>query len=256
MQRRPIFAANWKMNKTTSDTHEFCSQLSQYTIDHNLADIAIVPPFTAIAAARQNLPTPIQIGAQNVSPHLSGAYTGEISVPMLTELGCGLVIVGHSERRAIFHETDDEIAAKLDRVLASGLSAILCIGEQLSDRENGHTETVVLNQLNGALKPNLALLSDSWQRLTIAYEPVWAIGTGKVATVDQAQTAHHFVRNTLESLLGNSAANGIRIQYGGSVKPDNISALMVQPDIDGALVGGASLDAKSFYEIIKNGVTR
>jgi len=256
MSRRPIFAANWKMNKTTSEAKTYCAQFGNHVIDPTIADVVICPPFPSLHAVRLALPTAIGVGAQTVANQLSGAYTGEIAIGMIADAGCTHVIVGHSERRALYHETPALLAEKLERVINEGLTAIFCVGETLSDRENGQTQAVLLTQLQGSLKPILAVLSDRWQQLVVAYEPVWAIGTGKVATVDQAQEAHDFIRSTLKGLLGPIAAKGIRIQYGGSVKPDNVKELMAQPDIDGALVGGASLDPESFYEIIKNGVTQ
>ncbi len=256
MPRRPIFAANWKMNKTAREAKLYCAEFSALGIDPSIADVVICPPFTALDSVRTSLPQTIGVGAQNSSNHLSGAFTGEISIGMVAETGCSHVIVGHSERRALFNESPALLSEKLDRVIECGLHAIFCVGETLADREANLTQQVLLSQLQGSLKPILSELSTRWTQLTIAYEPVWAIGTGKVATVDQAQDAHHFIRSTLSGLLGPQAGKGIRIQYGGSVKPDNVKELMAQPDIDGALVGGASLDPRSFYEIIKNGASQ
>jgi triosephosphate isomerase len=255
MTRRPIFAANWKMNKSVQDTLAYCTEFSAHKIDPAIADVVIIPPFTAIATARQSLPASISVGAQNVSNQLSGAFTGEVSVSMLAGIGCNVVVIGHSERRAIFNETPAMLSQKLERVLDAGLTAIFCIGETLAERDANQTESILSIQLQTAFKPILHLLSDKWTQLVIAYEPVWAIGTGKVASADQAQATHQFIRSTLNTLLGPTAAAHIRIQYGGSVKPDNVAELMRKPDIDGALVGGASLAPESFYEIIKKGVT-
>lgn len=256
MARTPIFAANWKMNKTTREAKSYCMDLLSTYTSSVAAEIVICPPYLALEAVRTALPKTIGVGAQNTSNHLSGAYTGEVSIGMISDAGCSHVIVGHSERRSLFNETPTTLSEKLSRVIEVDLHAIFCVGETLADRESGQTQAVLLGQLQGSLKPILAELSTRSTQLTIAYEPVWAIGTGKVATVDQAQEAHHFIRSTLSGLLGPQAAAGIRIQYGGSVKPDNIKELMSQPDIDGALVGGASLDPRSFYEIIKNGVSQ
>lgn len=258
MTRRPIFAANWKMNKTAREATLYCTEFSGLGLGlgSSNADIVICPPYTALDAVRSSLHSAIGVGAQNCSNQLSGAFTGEISIGMLSDAGCTHVIIGHSERRAVFNESPSLLSEKLDRAIECGLHVIFCVGETLADRQANHTQQVLLSQLQGSLKPILSELSTRWTQITIAYEPVWAIGTGKVATVDQAQEAHRFIRSTLSGLLGPQAAKGIRIQYGGSVKPDNIKELMAQPDIDGALVGGASLDPRSFYEIIKNGASQ
>ncbi|NDC83466.1 triose-phosphate isomerase [bacterium] len=254
MTRTPIFAANWKMNKSISETAEFCQAFSEHIIDPRSADVVIIPPFTNISMTRSLLRPTIGVGAQTVSHYLSGAYTGEVSVEMVASAGCSHVIIGHSERRSLFNETASLLTEKLQRVIAAQLTAIFCVGETLADRESNLTESVLLDQLHSSLKPLATQLVDAPNQLVIAYEPVWAIGTGKVATIDQAQAAHYFIRKTVANILGSEAADTIRIQYGGSVKPDNIAQLMTQPDIDGALVGGASLDPESFYEIIKNGI--
>ncbi|NBV41162.1 triose-phosphate isomerase [bacterium] len=252
--RKPVFAANWKMNKTIHDAESYCDSLLKLKPDTTVADIVVAPPFTAVNAVATRLKgSGIQTAAQNVSTELSGAFTGEIGLPMLTEAGCSVVIVGHSERRTLFGESPGVISSKLERVISGGLTAIFCIGETLSEREQGTTDNVLKHQLEMSLKPLQALLSDRDRQLIVAYEPVWAIGTGKVATPEQAQLAHHQIRVILGNLLGTDAAKRIRIQYGGSVKPDNTAILMSQPDIDGALVGGASLAPDSFFDIVRIG---
>ncbi len=255
MNRKPIFAANWKLNKSIAETHSYFETIARHSVNPNHADVMIAPPYTHLPAAIASSPTWAAIGAQNVSAELSGAFTGEVSIQVLAELGCQYVIVGHSERRALFGETDALLSDKVRRVIQAGLTAIFCVGETLEEREAGATTAVISTQIKGALKPLAHLIEGHIDQLVVAYEPVWAIGTGKVATPDQAQQVHHAIRAELASHLGLDASRMIRIQYGGSVKPDNIVDLMKQPDIDGALVGGASLSPDSFYEIIKNGVS-
>ncbi len=259
MSRKPIFAANWKMNKGASETEDFIKSFLSKTQGLNLhADIVIAPPFLSLPKLADLLhhsnpgknAHSIQIAAQNCSQFDSGAYTGEISVLMLREFFVHYVIIGHSERRSIFGETDAMINAKIKKARQANLKPIFCIGETLAEREAGQLEFVLRTQVTEGLKEvSEKDLSD----IIIAYEPVWAIGTGVTATSDQAQEAHAFVRSLISDLYGSEAAAKIRIQYGGSVKPDNAAELMACPDIDGALIGGASLDPQSFLEIIKNG---
>jgi triosephosphate isomerase len=259
MSRKPIFAANWKMNKGASETEDFIKSFLSKTQGLNLhADIVIAPPFLSLPKLADLLhhsnpgknAHSIQIAAQNCSQFDSGAYTGEISVLMLREFFVHYVIIGHSERRSIFGETDAMINAKIKKARQANLKPIFCIGETLAEREAGQLEFVLRTQVTEGLKEvSEKDLSD----IIIAYEPVWAIGTGVTATSEQAQEAHAFVRSLIADLYGSESASKIRIQYGGSVKPDNAAELMACPDIDGALIGGASLDPQSFLEIIKNG---
>jgi triosephosphate isomerase (TIM) len=259
MNRKPIFAANWKMNKGASETEDFLkSFLSKLQGQDFPCEIVIAPPFVSLAKladllhnanAGQNAHA-IQIAAQNCSQFDAGAYTGEVSVLMLREFFVHYVIIGHSERRAIFGETDAVINAKIKKAREANLKPIFCIGETLAEREGGMLQTVLRTQVTDGLKgvPEKDMLET-----VIAYEPVWAIGTGVTATSAQAQDAHAFVRSILADLYGTDVAAKIRIQYGGSVKPNNSAELMACPDIDGALIGGAALEPQSFLEIIRNG---
>ena len=259
MNRKPIFAANWKMNKGASETEDFVkSFLSKLQGQDIPCDIVIAPPFISLpkladllhnANAGQNAHA-IQIAAQNCSEHDSGAYTGEISVMMLREFYVHYVILGHSERRSIYGETDQVINAKMKKARETNLKPIFCIGETLQEREAGKLESVLRTQVTEGLK---GLTDKDMAETVIAYEPVWAIGTGVTATTDQAQEAHAFVRSLIEELYGKDIASKIRIQYGGSVKPGNAAELMACPDIDGALIGGAALEPQSFLEVIQNG---
>jgi triosephosphate isomerase len=259
MTRKPIFAANWKMNKGASETEDFIKSFLSKIQGLNLAcEIVIAPPFVSLpkladllhtATAVQNAHA-IQIGAQNCSEYDSGAYTGEVSVLMLREFFVHYVILGHSERRAIFGETDATINAKIKKAREANLKPIFCIGETLTEREAGNLETVLRTQIIGGL---LGVSEKDLAETVIAYEPVWAIGTGVTASSQQAQDAHAFVRSVIAELYGADAAAKIRIQYGGSVKPGNAAELMACPDIDGALIGGAALEPQSFFEIIRNG---
>jgi len=215
------------------------------------AEVIIAPPFTHLSAISEEIKgTPIQLAAQNMHAKDSGAYTGEISAPMLQKLGCRFVIIGHSERRQYFGETDASVNEKTAAALAGKLTPIVCVGETLEEREEGRTLKVIAMQLSGALK---GLTAEGWKDIIVAYEPVWAIGTGKAASSDQAQEVHRFIRSELERSLGKDIAEKTRILYGGSVKPDSICGLMDQPDIDGALVGGASLKADDFVKLVNFG---
>ncbi len=244
MARRKFVCGNWKMFKTASEADQLVRDLRS-RLSSGQVQVAVAPPFTALAAARAALTgSPIQLFAQNCHWEKQGAFTGEISAPMLKELGCDGVILGHSERRQLFFETDEMVGRKVRAALEAGLHPIVCCGETLQEREGNKTWEVVSRQLRGALDASTA------QQVTIAYEPVWAIGTGKVATTAQAQEVHAQIRGLLRELGGAAAADSVRVQYGGSVKPDNAAELLAQPDIDGALVGGASLKADDFARII------
>jgi len=259
MNRKPIFAANWKMNKGPSETEDFIkSFLSKTQGQIYPCEIVIAPPFVSLAkltgllhnaTAVQNAHA-IQIAAQNCSQYDSGAYTGEVSVVMLREFFVHYVILGHSERRAIYGETDEIINAKIKKAREANLKPIFCIGETLAEREAGNLESVLSTQITQGLKD---VSEKDLAEIVIAYEPVWAIGTGVTATSEQAQEAHAFVRSVIAGLYGAEAAAKIRIQYGGSVKPGNAAELMASPDIDGALIGGAALEPQSFLDIIRNG---
>jgi len=248
--RRPIIAGNWKMYKTPSQARELAAGVAAGLKPERAAECEVVlcPPAVDLAAVAEVLRgTPVRLGAQNLYPQDEGAFTGEVSAPMLKELGVSSVIVGHSERRQYFAETDEFVNLKVKSALKHGLQPILCVGESLAEREAGTTEDRIKTQLAGGLAD---LTPVDFASLVLAYEPIWAIGTGRTATPEQAQAVHRFIRAWLAGQFGAAAAEAMRIQYGGSVKPDNIRSLMDQPDIDGALVGGASLKADSFLAIV------
>jgi triosephosphate isomerase len=247
--RKKIIAANWKMNMTQAESAEFVRSLLLDIGDIREVDVVIIPPFTAIAKVTESLGTAqdIKVGAQNMHWERSGAFTGEISAALLRDLFVRYVVLGHSERRMLFGETDEIVNRKVHAAHEATLRPIMCIGETLEQRDAGRVEKVLSKQLRGSLA---GLGPKELQETTIAYEPVWAIGTGRNATPEQAQEAHAFIREILGELSDATTADKIRIQYGGSVKPSNARQLMSQPDIDGALVGGASLEARSFAEII------
>ena len=246
--RRPIFAANWKMQKSIAEAIAFVDAFVSRVGDLSSVDAVIAPPYTALEALSKALAgSGVQLAAQNVHPEEEGAFTGEIAPGMLAEIGCAYAIVGHSERRAIFGEDDEFVARKAEALLRHGIRAIVCVGETLDQREAGRTFEVVGTQLTGSLA---RVANEGAERVVIAYEPVWAIGTGKTATPESAQEVHAFIREHLSKRFG-EAASQIRIQYGGSVKPDNIYDLMAQPEIDGALIGGASLEPESFARIVR-----
>lgn len=250
MSRKPIIAANWKMNIGPAEGLNFVKSFLPLIEDvKGACDIVIVPPFVTIPAVSEalNSSTSVGLGAQNVSQYNNGAYTGEISTLMLKELFVGYVVLGHSERRQLFGETDEIINLKLKKALADNLKPLFCIGETLEERDGGKLEEVLERQV---VKGMDGLTNEEAMTTVIAYEPVWAIGTGRTATAGQAQEAHAFVRGVLAKKFGQETADKIRIQYGGSVKPENTAELMAQPDIDGALVGGASLDPSSFARIV------
>ncbi len=245
--RAPLMVGNWKMHKTAAEAVSLVEGLKPHVAPLKDTEVVVCPPFTALGAvARALAGSSIGLGAQNVFWEKEGAYTGEVSAPMLAELGCAYVIVGHSERRHHFAETDEMVQRKARAAVTAGLRPIVCIGESLREREAGSTLDVLDAQVKGSLR---GLSGDSG--IVVAYEPVWAIGTGRTASPAQAQEAHAFIRKLLEGLLSPAAAAATRILYGGSVKPDNVRDLMAQPDVDGALVGGASLDANSFGKIVR-----
>lgn len=246
--RIPVLAGNWKMHKTAAETSSFFQAFAPMVAAVSHAEVVICPPFVDLAAAVEGTRgTKIGIGAQDVFWLKEGAYTGEVSAPMLAAAGCRWVIVGHSERRQYFGETDETVFKKTVAALDAGLTPIVCVGERLEEREAGATETVCAAQFVGGIS---GLTPEQFAGVVIAYEPVWAIGTGKTATPEIASDAHRFLRGEIRRTFGAEAAGACRILYGGSVKPDNVQGLMAQPDIDGALVGGASLDPASFAAIV------
>lgn len=248
--RKKIVAANWKMNMTQAESAAFMGTFLRELGESSEVEAVIVPPFTALAKVSEALGVSqnVKLGAQNMSAEKSGAFTGEISAAMLRELFVRYVVLGHSERRQLFGETDEVVNRKVRAAHEASLRPIVCVGETLEQREAGDVEKVLGTQLRGSLADvGVKELSET----VVAYEPVWAIGTGKTASADQAQEAHAFIRKTLGEISDETTAGKIRIQYGGSVKPDNARTLMSQPDIDGALVGGASLDPRSFAQIVQ-----
>ena len=249
--RKKIVAANWKMNMTLAEARRFVESFLLDAADIRDVEIVIVPPFTALAevmALLEKSGQSIKVGAQNMHWGRNGAFTGEISAALLRDLFVHYVILGHSERRRLFGETDEIVNKKVRAAHDATLRPIVCIGETLEQRDKGNVEKILAIQLRGSLK---GLTEKELQETVIAYEPVWAIGTGRNATPEQAQEAHAFIRHTLREISDDTTADRIRIQYGGSVKPENARELMGQPDIDGALVGGASLDPRSFAQIVK-----
>jgi len=248
--RNPIIGGNWKMNKgTPSEAIEMLEELIPLVKKIGSVDIVIVPPFTVLFSAIQTVKnTNIMVGAQNMYYEEKGAFTGEVSPVFLKKLGCKYVILGHSERRDIFNESDDLINKKLKKALKAGLNPIVCIGEHLEERETGRAKDVIENQFKLTFKD---LKSEELNRVIIAYEPIWAIGTGKTATPEQAEEIHIFIRELIASIYGKNTAETVRIQYGGSIKPTNAKEIFKKENIDGGLVGGASLQSKSLHEIIK-----
>lgn len=249
--RKKVIAGNWKMNNDLSESQNLITKLTSglSTLQFN-CDVIVCPPFTSLSEANTLLKgTKVKLGAQNMYFEENGAFTGEISASMLKSVGCEYVILGHSERRTIFNESDELINMKVKKALQSGLTPIFCVGETLEEREKNITNDVIERQVVNGLKD---LSNDELSKIILAYEPVWAIGTGKTATPAQAQEVHEFIRNLISKSFSSAAAENLVIQYGGSVKPDNASELLSQRDIDGALVGGACLKADSFIEIIKS----
>lgn len=252
MQKK-IIAANWKMNMTVAESETFLETFLREIGDEKGVDVIIVPPFTALAKVGERLTNShhVKLGAQNMHWEKSGAFTGEISAGMLRDLFVRYVVIGHSERRTLFGETDEIVNKKVLAAHQATLKPILCVGETLAQRDAGEVETVLETQLKAGLA---GLTAKEISETVIAYEPVWAIGTGRTATPEQAQDAHAFIRKVIVGLSDTTIAERVRIQYGGSVKPENAKTLLSQPDIDGALVGGASLEPRGFVEIVKAGL--
>ncbi len=246
--RTPLIAGNWKMNKTPSEARALLADLVPRVSGAAGVEVAVAPPFPALGAAGAALAgSPVRLAAQNVHWEPAGAFTGEVSAAMLADLGVAYVIVGHSERRQMFGDTDASVARRAAAALSAGLTPIVCVGESLAEREAGRALAVVGEQVRGSVGP---LGQGDAGRIVLAYEPVWAIGTGRTATSAQAQEVHAHIRSVLEALTGPDRAADVRILYGGSVKPDNVASLMAEPDVDGALVGGASLDAETFASVV------
>ena len=247
--RKPIIAGNWKLNKTPHESILLVDELKRALVDVAGVDVVVCPPFVDLTDVSDSLVDhDIALGAQNVFWEDAGAFTGEISAPMLKALNVAYVIIGHSERRQYFHETNETVNKRLRAALKHGLTPIVCVGENLAQRESNKTFDVIKDHCEGSLS---GLSAEEMKGMVLAYEPVWAIGTGKTATPEQAQEVHVFIRQLLEKMFDPGLAGSMRIQYGGSVTPDNIALLMAQEDIDGALVGGASLKAVSFAAIVK-----
>jgi len=246
--RRPVIAGNWKMFKTQGETRAFFEALKPLVAESRHCDIVIAPPFTALSAAAEGAQgSAITVAAQDVHWEPQGAFTGAISTKMLVDAGCRGVIIGHSERRQYFGETDETVQKKTKAALEAGLQPIVCVGETLGEREGNLTHAVLKRQFEGGLG---ALTGAEFSRILVAYEPVWAIGTGRTATPEMAADAHKYLRQLAAEQFTPDRASALRILYGGSVKPDNVKGLMAQVEIDGALVGGASLDAQSFAAIV------
>jgi len=251
MARKILIAGNWKMNKTATEAADLAKQIITAVGNQSDIDVLMCPPFTSIAAVSELVGnSTVRVGAQNMSDKASGAYTGEISAAMLRDLRVSYVILGHSERRSYYGETDEFINRKVLACLENNLKPVLCVGETLEEREAGKVESVIKTQLVGGLKDVPVAKAET---IVIAYEPVWAIGTGKTATPDQAQDVHAFIRAQLVELFG-TVGNSIRILYGGSMKPANADELLAKPDIDGGLIGGAALVAKDFLSLVESGV--
>jgi triosephosphate isomerase (TIM) len=251
-ERKLIIAGNWKMNKTVAESLDLVRGLKLELASVKEVDIVVCPPYTALSeVSKAVLDSNIRLGAQNMSEQNFGAYTGEIAAGMLKEFSVRYVILGHSERRQYQKESDALISKKALAVHAASLKPIVCVGETLTEREAGRMEVVLETQVRGSLA---GLTKEQMAETVVAYEPVWAIGTGKTATTEQAQQAHAFIRGVLSKMFDDAVARRVRIQYGGSVKPSNARELMGQPDVDGALVGGAALEVRSFADIIKSSI--
>jgi triosephosphate isomerase len=252
-ERKLIIAGNWKMNKTVAEALDLVNGLKRELANVKDVDIVVCPPFTALCEVSKAILSTknLALGAQNMSESNVGAFTGEIASVMLKEFSVRYVILGHSERRAYQHESDELISRKARAAHAASLKPIVCVGETLTEREAGRTEKVLETQVTGSLA---GLAKEQMVETVVAYEPVWAIGTGKTATAQQAQEAHAFIRGQLVKMFDEAVARRVRIQYGGSVKPANARELMSLPDVDGALVGGASLEVRSFADIVKNSI--
>ncbi|MFO1498895.1 MAG: triose-phosphate isomerase [Verrucomicrobiota bacterium] len=251
-QRKLIIAGNWKMNKTVAEALDLVQGLKRELAAVKEVDVVVCPPFTALeSVSKAILDSNLRLGAQNMSEHTGGAYTGETAASMLKEFSVRYVILGHSERRQYQKESDALIARKALAAHAASIRPIVCVGETLEERESGRTEKIIGTQLEGSLA---GITKEQMQETIVAYEPVWAIGTGRNATPEQAQQVHAFIRQTLVSLFDETVAKRVRVQYGGSVKAANARELMSQADVDGALVGGASLEVRSFSDIVKNSI--
>jgi triosephosphate isomerase len=247
-KRRPIIAGNWKMNKTKAEARDLASKLAPLVSEVKDREIVLAPTFTSLQTVGEAIKgTNMVLAAQNMHWEDKGAFTGEISAEMLLDLGCKYVIIGHSERRQYFGETNETVNKKVKQALIKGLLPIMCVGETLAEREAGSLNEVISRQVAGGLKD---IGAEDMKKVVIAYEPVWAIGTGKTATPEQANEVHSLIRQKVRELYSAEISEGLRIQYGGSVTPDNVSSLMAKPDIDGALVGGASLKPESFAALV------
>ncbi|MBT3194270.1 MAG: triose-phosphate isomerase [Verrucomicrobia bacterium] len=247
--RKRIIAGNWKMNKSVAESKDLAADIKRELADCREVDVVLCPPFTSLSVVADAVDnTQVKFGAQNMHWESDGAYTGEISANMLRSIYCHYVILGHSERRSYFGETDEIVNKKTKAALAGNLIPIVCIGETLEERSAQRHKEVVKTQLEGSLA---GIDADEMKRVVLAYEPVWAIGTGEVATPEQAQEIHAFIRSVIAELANAEVAAGIRIQYGGSMKAANAAELLAQPDIDGGLIGGAALDARSFVELVR-----
>ncbi|MCD6134982.1 MAG: triose-phosphate isomerase [Candidatus Omnitrophica bacterium] len=252
MKRKPFIAGNWKMHKSIKEAAELANEIKRRFYDFDRAEIVLAPPFTALAAVADIIAsTPVKLAAQNMFWEKEGAFTGEVSPLMLKDAGCSYVILGHSERRAYFCESDENVNKKIKAALREGILPIVCVGERLEEREAGKTIEVVERQLRGALEE---IKEEEARKIVIAYEPVWAIGTGKTAAPNQAEEVHKFIRETIGKLYTEDTSSDILVIYGGSVKPENITFLIKEEDIDGALVGGASLESDKFIKIIEGAV--
>ena len=248
-KRKPIVVGNWKMNKTVPEAVDLANAIKRELAGCKDVDIVLCPPFTALKSVGEVITgTHVDLGAQNMHAEKSGAFTGEVSAGMLRDLYCHYVILGHSERRTYFGETDEIVNRKAKAALAANLTPIVCIGETLQEREDHRTEEVITTQVRGSLE---GLSPKELMECVLAYEPVWAIGTGKTASPEQAQEVHALIRRLLKEIADEAVAQSVRIQYGGSMKPTNAKELMSQPDIDGGLIGGAALEARSFVEIVR-----
>ncbi|WP_298223559.1 triose-phosphate isomerase [Flavobacterium sp.] len=246
--RQNIVAGNWKMNKNAEETEDLLNALIDKLPNDKAVEIIVAPTFINLASAVEHLQfTNISVAAQNMHQSENGAFTGEISADMLKSIGVNTVILGHSERRAIFHETDAIIAAKVDKALQHQMRVIFCFGEELKDRQNNQHFNIVENQLRDGL---FHLDKEAWENIVLAYEPVWAIGTGETASPEQAQEMHEFIRETIRKTYGSDVAEDVSILYGGSVKPDNAQEIFSKPDVDGGLIGGAALKAEDFAAIV------
>ncbi|MGA2632166.1 MAG: triose-phosphate isomerase [Terriglobia bacterium] len=246
--RKPVIAGNWKMYKTIAEAVDFVTRLKPLVADASHCEVVVSPPFTALRAVAQAVKgSNIAVAAQNVHWDKDGAHTGDIAPGMLVEAGCTHVIIGHSERRQNCGETDEQVNRKVKTSLAAGLIPIICVGETLAEREAGKTQVVLERQFRGGFA---GLTPQDFSRIIVAYEPVWAIGTGRTATPEMAAESHRFIRELVRQQFGEGVASALRILYGGSVKPDNVGGLMAQEEIDGALVGGASLKVDSFVALV------